>query len=420
VATEIWKGKKRNAAEEMIDVLLKRKQYNVFPFHVPSMFAISELVHSAAVYLESSMIFNVLRIMNEQSKTGIDNFEEIYDQVYKKTSSPQKLTEKTWEFFLAINARLVLAEKQKAVVRVLGIDFTFYDTSVANKKVRGKPLTDTKKLREIISSAIQNTPPTILYVRGKGITWEKAWSTIAPALDALRGMIELTRGLGRMQMSTNEHSRCVIPHPAWMVIQEKQSADSISGVWFLLEDDSPKALFNVTDEYYQNLRHNLETIKRVSPEQSTKTLIADCLRLYVQAMDVRFAYRCFLGLWQLMEAITISETTRGNTQTVVKRIAWHGERLGLSGSGFRETLEIYATLRNEIVHKGIHNVTEEDANLLKVYVERVLLWLLEESASIPTRLHLEEFYNLRTESNARIDALEETARYIKKQRSQKK
>lgn len=153
---------------------------------------------------------------------------------------------------------------------------------------------------------------------------------------------------------------------------------------------------------------------REPPQDSTVSLIIDGLRLYAQAMDERFDHACFLDLWQLAETITLSD--RGGTDEVCRRLAWHGSELGLPGSGFKNLLDNFARIRNQIVHRGIRDVDDEEVNFMKRISEVALLWLIRESKNVPTKQHLNAFYQLRTRGDTVVEAFSHAANFIAKSR----
>jgi hypothetical protein len=126
-------------------------------------------------------------------------------------------------------------------------------------------------------------------------------------------------------------------------------------------------------------------LEAITPESSTTSLIADALRLYVQALDTPFNHTCLVALWQLAEATTCATDVHGASDEVAKRLAWHTERWSLPGAGLRETIKELANKRNHIVHKGIHPVSEDEINTLKYLCETTIRWLCTAPGFLDTR-----------------------------------
>jgi len=131
-------------------------------------------------------------------------------------------------------------------------------------------------------------------------------------------------------------------------------------------------------------------------------------------MDARFQHLCLLGFWQLAEAITHSETVGGNTDKVVARLAWHGIGIGLKASGYRETLAVLGKKRNDIVHRGIHDVQDDDINILKFACEVAIEWLIRIQKTLPSTAHIEHYYRLRDMNNTDLEAVRDCVAYLKK------
>ena len=114
----------------------------------------------------------------------------------------------------------------------------------------------------------------------------------------------------------------------------------------------------------------------------------------------------------MVEAITRSETTRGKSDEVVSRLSWHRERMKLPTSGYAAILKRLADKRNNLVHRGIHDITHDDVMFMKFFGDIVLVWLLGVYTSLPTKTHLDEFYRLRSQGKYSVRAAKETAQYL--------
>jgi hypothetical protein len=77
-----------------------------------------------------------------------------------------------------------------------------------------------------------------------------------------------------------------------------------------------------------------------------------------------------------------------------------------------ETLEVLSEKRNNLVHRGIDNIDQDDINILKIVCETALKWIIEEHNNLKTKLHLNEFYRLRTSSEKEIEAISDCIKYI--------
>lgn len=195
---------------------------------------------------------------------------------------------------------------------------------------------------------------------------------------------------------------------------------SLEWIHFITDEDSEAKAFELSKSRLIGLQKNASVLGKKPKEQSTLSLIANCLRLYSQAMDARFTHLSFLGFWQLGEAITNAKTVGGKTQKVVDRLAWHGSRIGLKGSGYTETLRVLGDKRNDIVHRGIHDVENDDINIIKLACEAALEWLFRTHKSLPTISHIDHYYRFRELRGAEINAMNASIAYLKKRRRKRK
>jgi len=137
-------------------------------------------------------------------------------------------------------------------------------------------------------------------------------------------------------------------------------------------------------------------------------------------MDARFPHLSFLGFWQLAEAVTNAETFGGKTEKVVARLAWHGPRLGFKGSGYEGILKRLSTKRNSIVHRGIHDIENDDINVIKIACEAAVNWLFQIHKSLPTVQHIEQYYRFRQSTRPEINSMYDSISYIRKGRGKRK
>jgi hypothetical protein len=205
---------------------------------------------------------------------------------------------------------------------------------------------------------IKHTPQVFLSVSAQSSSWNSAWKDIEPAFNALRGLIELTFDFYRWHMGGGGRSaRRKVPHPLWMIACKEGMPQE--WVYFITDEDNTTKALDLDSAHLDGIKKNAAILQQEPEPQSTLSLIADCLRLYSQAMDARFKHLCFLGFWQLAEAITHSESVGGKTDKVAERLAWHGTEIGLKGSGYQETLVVLGKKRNNIVHRGIHEIEDD-------------------------------------------------------------
>jgi hypothetical protein len=417
---KLWKDAKRTNAQDLITWLLSVRESNGWPIDLQMMIAFSELGASSILpgTLNNQHVMPVLTVMKEQSKTSIEDFEEIYTEQKKEKSIKRQKSTDVWHFYIPLNISFQKEISLPSTIKVLGRDFRFMTHRMASRNVEEgafKFITGLRLLKLVTSDDIPNT---FLYATSRGESWEDAWQELEPAFDTLRGIMEITFGLGSLRLSSDPTPRRNVPHPQWLIA--RLGDQEARGLRFIVDDISTDQNFLVTKNKFSAIKRNARLFKDDPAKGSTLEIAADCFRLYAQAMDTRWPYACFLSLWQLAEAITLSETVGGLTEKVCERLSWHSSRTKLQGSGFTDTIKVFAKKRNDIVHRGIHNVTDDDINIMKHICETALRWLISERHRIPSSLHLDQFYRLRELNDAEVEARKDIIKYIAVHRGIKK
>lgn len=416
---ELWEGTKRANAQKLIDWLLSGRKDGNWPLDWVNMVAFAELGSSTThAGLTESVIMQVLNEMSQNNKKAVGEFETIFEQRLKTNKLEANKQVGRWRFLIPIEVTLGSGTARRSQINILGREFTFLSLASVERqldKKNRKALRDIANIKSHIENKIEHPPKVFLSVSTQASSWKQGWMDIAPAFDALRGLIELSLDFYGLHItSRGKSARRKLPHPLWMIILKKDTPSE--WVYFLTDEDSAAKAFDLTSTRLTGIKKNAKILEREPKSHSTLSLIADCLRLYSQAMDARFRHLCFLGFWQLAEAITHSETVGGNTNKVVARLAWHGIEIGLKGSGYKETLTALGKKRNDIVHRGIHEIEDDDINILKLACEAALDWLFRTHKSLPTVAHIEQYYRLRELNQTDIEAIKGCMTYINKRK----
>lgn len=416
----LWKDTKRNNTQKLIDWLLSAKTGTVWPADRVNMVAFSELGSSSSRSdLTQNVIIQILKEMSKSNKTSVDDFEAIFEQIRKTGAIDAHNHAARWKFFIPIEINLNSDITQRLKIRILGNDFFFVSiTSVERQldKETRQGLRDPNVILINTGIKVDHIPKIFISISSEAPSWNLAWKEVEPAFDALRGLLELSLDFYEWRFTNNGKSaRGRIPHPLWMIACKK--GEPPEWVYFITEEASISEPFELTNAHLTKIKKNAKVLRTEPKPQSTLSLIADSLRLYTQAMDAHFKHLCFLGFWQLAEAITQSEAVGGSIDKVAARIAWHGSRIGLKGSGYTETLAVLGRKRNDIVHRGIHEVEDIDINILKLACEAAFAWLFQVHKSLPTVAHINQYYRLRETNQTDLEAIEGCVAYIKKQKS---
>lgn len=422
----LWEDAKRTKAQELIHWLLSAMVNGGWPIELVNLVALIELPASSSQSVSIRLLVTqALREMSKSDKKTVDDFEAILErQLRAKATAVARKQQDRWQFFIPIKIDIteeILRNGPR--ITILGKEFLFVPLLSVERRLdkSGRETLRNKRLLSIRTGANPSDLSTIfLLASGQGASWHLAWKDVEPAFDALRGMIELTFDFfGWSLISDGKKARRSVPHPLWMVAR-RIGERSAEWIHFITDEDSDAKPFELSKSRLIDIQKNASVLGKKPKKRSTLSLIADCLRLYSQAMDARFTHLSFLGFWQLGEGITNAGTVGGKTETVVNRLAWHGERIGLKGSGYKETLTLLRAKRNNIVHHGIHDIEIDDINIMKVACEAALDWLFRAHSSLPTISHVELFYRFREQSDTQINAMNTSIAYLKKGQRKRK
>lgn len=414
---KLWKDSKRSTAQELITWLLEVKNESGWTVERVNTIAFSELSCSSVSPSELTEveIMVILSEMVREGKKSADEFETIYTQRRRNDSIARQKNTDTWHFYIPVHLSFNPKIRLPVHVKILDTEFAFLTRNTITRNVGKEVMSSPTKLRHLTGQAIKNIPDLFMSVSSNGIDWKIAWGLVEPAFNAFRGLIELTLGFGGWRWGDHQKARSEVPHPLWLLT--KRGNGEIEGLQFDIEDTSSGKPHELTTQELQLIRYNCRFLQKEPTKESTLAIIADCLRLYSQAMDARFSYSCFLGLWQLAEALTLSETVGGQTDKVVERLAWHGSDIGLKASGYTDTLRAYAKKRNDIVHRGIHSVDDDEVNTLKFACELALMWLIREHKNITNTAQLNQFYRLRETNDTELEALGKAIEHVRTTRN---
>lgn len=188
--------------------------------------------------------------------------------------------------------------------------------------------------------------------------------------------------------------------------------------YLLFAVDSPQKFDTIKlDSKQETIINKLSAVFRKEVKKgSIEILLGDSIRLYSQAMDEPKHHNCFLGLWQMLERMCCSDLSGGNTKEIINRLKFYRPNFNLIGSGYFYYMEELADKRNNIVHRGVHQINEEDINILKVICEIVLKWIIDNRKEIKTEHHLDEYYRMKNVDDHKLIAKADMISFIRQDR----
>jgi hypothetical protein len=406
---QLWPDKRRAEAQRLVNWLLAQKVPGGWPVGQDFDVALIELAESSTQPLSRTAIWRLVDALSktdDQTGKTIEELERLWSA--GRNAPPVQALE--WRFWLPLE--LDPREPIQLPVVVTMLDTTF--TLAAGTDVRSQLAEELGKLPEY--RGLENRSvraPTFITFTGRGDHWLSAWRTAEPAWDAYRGLAAFTFGRGQYRLF-GHGPRSVVLHPEWMLSR----ADSVPLQFhpFAVDYDPNRRMSGevaISPEKMQRFTERAVPFAAQPPENSTLAVLATCFRLWAQAMDTGQDHSCFLGLWQLAEAITVAEEKGGKTKCVAGRM---GMFLNFAPVGGNRTLHYLARRRNKMVHEGILAMEPEDLNLIQFACESALGWLLATHAKLPTQFHLREFYRCYSLGDSQVAAIAETVARLQESR----
>src|SRR6266511_3127031 len=402
----LWSASRRAEAQRLIDFLLAAKVPGGWPagqdFDVPLL----ALAETTLPKLSRTEMWRLLDRLSKSGEASVDALEVLW--IAGRRAPPVQTPE--WRVWLPLELAPHPPEQLPLAITMLGTGFALE----RGESVRSQLAEDLGKLHDYKDRS--HFTPTFVTFRSRGAHWTDAWKVAEPAWDAFRGLGAFVFGRGKFRIM-GEGPRSAVLHPAWMLTRTE--GKSLQFVPFDLDYDPSRRMGGdvaITQEMMQSFQEEAVPLSGQPSRGSTLGVMADCLRLYAQAMDSGQHHSCFLGLWQLAEAITVAEEDGGKTERVVARLSMF-IRFPPVGAG--SALTYISRKRNRMVHHGVLAMEMEDLNVLQLACERALAWLLIQGQKLPTRLHLREFYRCHSLSEAQLTATAETAALLLEERQRK-
>ena len=355
----------------------------------------------------------VLSDMIDKSVTSIDEFESIHSSLNKQSKLGREPAHR-WRFVLPFSFRCATDVDSPIRLTVLGSTFTVQSWLSATRTM-GKSRVD-KALLSLKFQQERTTPEWCITVTASGSDLDSAWKPVDAAFDALRGILELAFGYMLQSFHWPERSLREIPHPPWMLGWNRDTK-TLEQREFITEEPGIRSVSGVVLNagFFSALRSNLSLFAGVPDDNmDVRSIIADGLRLYVQALDANRHHRIYLGLWQCAEAITLAGEDRGSGGRVCCRLAEYAKPWNCDTSGLLDVLNGLYKERCKIVHRGIHDgIDLDDVNLLKNCCESGLVWLMEHAKRLRTKAQLNRFHEFANLNDSEFDAVEKSVKLTK-------
>ncbi|KUO58452.1 hypothetical protein APF79_05980 [bacterium BRH_c32] len=412
---KLWKENNITELQNLLDYILSIWQENGgYSFTAKNTFAYHEFLCSIkSKEYDHLSAHKAITEMKSASKNTLEDYCKIYNRNRKETPQ-KKAVQNKFIFYIPIEAEFDSAINYPISITLIGNKFQFIKNIPYSQKILNQLPIRLFEYQGNVNEHITDTRKIFLSIVGYGKDWDEAWDNITLSFDVFRGIIEFSFTFRGFQMSSQSQPRSKIPHPKWVIIRDHKN--EFDGTTFNVQDYKIVTNFKFTPKHIKVMKRNIRVLKSKPIHNSSKQLLVSCMRLYSDAMDGYYRYNQFLGLWNIAEAICLSEEYGGKSETVSKRLAWFGRDIGLVASGYSNILDSLSSKRNDLVHKGISEIDDEDINHLKFAIDTALLWLYKSTKKFKTVRHLLHYYRFKDINKIELTAIDETIRIINKER----
>ena len=183
------------STHRVIDWLLPAKTDTGWPINWVNTAAFAELCSSAShTGLAKGLAMKILGEMSTSNKKTVGDFEEIFEQQLKVNAIAASRQVDRWRFFIPIEVALsndIVAQHPR--IRILGRDFLFLSLSSVTRRLDQKAreaLRNPTHIKFHTGVEVEHISEFFLTVSAQAPSWSLAWKDVAPAFDALRGLIE--------------------------------------------------------------------------------------------------------------------------------------------------------------------------------------------------------------------------------------
>ena len=360
-----------------------------------------------------------MRVLSEMIERSVDTiaaFERTFQQHGTKAKT-RAAEEKQWIFMIPLLVETSDDVRLPVRIKVLRRTVTFRSWSSVMRVIGSKRIT--KALSDVRNFRDAVRPDVCFSLKGSGADVHAAWRAVGQVFDVLRGSLELTVGYMRKRLRFPEGPLRTIPHPPWKIAWN-QADKVVQAIDFIINEDdlNPRPRFVMKHSLLRTVASNINRfVGNQRDERDSRSIVADALRLYSQALDSSRYFQCFLGFWQCAESLSLASQHGGSGEKTCTRLAVFAQRWGIDKTGISDVLKSLYGKRNELVHRGIHDqISLDDVNLLKTFCESALVWVMQNSSRVRTRAELERFYEFNSLNDSAFDAIQRAIRVVRRER----
>jgi hypothetical protein len=148
------------------------------------------------------------------------------------------------------------------------------------------------------------------------------------------------------------------------------SSGSFNGYYYFQDRTDANKFYELTDRDVKNLNELLDQFNNVNG-QMQEIIYKGLSSYYAGLLDNNLSYS-YLNLWTALEVISLKSKNLSHAE-LIKRVK--ATRLELTSLESHQIDRLYS-LRNNLVHSGYSKITQYDRNLLKAYVESMIIFFM--------------------------------------------
>jgi hypothetical protein len=292
-------------------------------------------------------------------------------------------------------------------VKVLGSTFQFRTWDAILRQVGKRRIDEVFQRSRIPRDVLVPQAHLVCAAEGRGAL--DACECLSPALNSLRGMVELLISMYRQPIGWPYKPIRLIPNPGWALAWQSKMRELHSVLFHPHEIPVVSAnprfakLVRLNQKQVTLIASHVEKdLGKPTLQNDSRRLIADVLRLYSEAMDSPYEHDCFLGFWRCAEQLTLADE-RDSNRTVIARLTAIVATTDIDATGMTDVLVDLSHKRNDYVHRGILDIDSDDAMFLKVIVEIAIMSILHNLQTFRTTRHIEEFFRALSANDSRLD-----------------
>lgn len=405
----IWNAKRRKEAEVLLSTLMGTRGVNGWPLSFQQILNRRCLISLLADRSTTEgQVMSALQTWTPDSAPTLAGF-ECYLRKFKKTLIATKSLEPNWRVFLPAFFSPNYSSAGQSAFTILGTKFRFRTWRSVKREFVKESIED--KVAESVTPIVPDFPRLCLECSVQGNNLDDVWDGIEEQVDLLRGIMDLASYKGRLVYNEPPHPTSSFPQPPWILaIRHDQYADA--GRFHNPTPSGPED-HAMPDGAFRTFLLSTKPFCHQVPANSSLSLAAKCLRLYMEAHSHGLRHQCLLNYWQMAETLVLSSNFGGKTQRIASRLSWFGGLWKAEARQLPEVLNRIADKRNEIVHSGTNGEADsDDLNILRMLCETAVAWIVDHRHQLPTLGHLEQFFRLRTEADSGLEEIRRSVGFI--------